>query len=123
MRELVPDFHSFLTFPTDPFGKPIVDAELIDDRIILKNPLCEEINVMYRRLPKKILTDFPNEDIDIPESFSELLGLLCSYFVLLDDDNERADHFKILYNESLKNLKNNKFERIDGGYTDINGWA
>ena len=70
MRQRVSDFHSFVCPPTDASGIPLTDAELIDDRLNLRSNLFGEINIIYRRLPKRILADSPDAMIDIPESYT-----------------------------------------------------
>ena len=123
MRQRVSDFHSFVCPPTDASGIPITDAELIDGRINLRSNLFGQINIIYRRLPKRILADSPDGEIDIPESYSELLALLCSYFVLLEDERERAEHFKLLYSEALKSREGGSFEQFGNLYLNRGGWA
>ena len=91
--------------------------------LILDGKKFGEINIFYRRLPKRIFADLQDERIDVPESYEELLTLLCTYFILLEDERDRADYFKELYNEVLKEKKNNTYERIGDEYFDTNGWA
>ena len=123
MREETGNFHSFIAPPTDKYGTPLSELKLIDDRIILDGKRFGEINLFYRRLPKRIFADLQDEWIDVPESYEELLTLLCTYFILLEDERDRANYFKELYNEVLKEKKNNTYERIGDEYFDTNGWA
>lgn len=123
MRELVMDFHSFLSTPTDALGAIVSGVKLIDDKIIVGGEKTGEINVTYRRLPKRIQADYPDETIDIPESCSELLGILTSYFILLEDEKDRAEYFKSLYNDAVNVRENKLFERLSDVYSDVSGWA
>ena len=123
MREVTKNFHSFITAPTDENGFPIAGVKLIDDKLIFDGQAFGIFNLLYKRLPKKILTDFQDEPIDVPESYEDILTLLCTYLFLSEDERERAEYFKNLYSEILQSKKVNVYERIGNDYIDTNGWA
>lgn len=123
MRKVTPDFHSFLTFPTYSDGKPATGVKIVDDKLIVPKDLFGDLTVIYRRLPGRILIDIQDTGIDLPDEYTELLILLCAYFMLMEDEPQPAEKFKEHYTKLLEERKTKYYERIGDGYIDTNGWA
>ncbi len=123
MRELVQDFQSFFLPPTDGGGRVINGAQLTDGRLTVKDYGGDCINVTYRKMPRRIYIDFPDEMIDIPEEHTELLSILCAYFLCLEDDREAAEKYKELYSRLISSYKANSEQRLGTETVRTNGWA
>ena len=122
IREMTGDFLSFLHPPTDANGNVIPDVRMEDGAIYIKDSFDGEINVTYRRLPKKIVSDEAEAEIDIPDEYAVLLGPLVASYVYLDSAPEKAELYGKLYRDmSDKELA----QRRDGRAVKYvtNGWA
>lgn len=117
------DFLSFISLPVDKHGKCIPNCTLSDGKLQVESSYRGEISLTYRRLPRVIFADFPDERIDIPEEFSPLLSLLTSSYVWLDDDEEKAKYYRYLYLDMLACLKSSCYDSISTEYINTNGWA
>ena len=123
MRSAVTDFHSFLHAPTDEGGAPLQDVRLIDDRVIFKRDLCKEINLLYKRVPRRISADVPDCEIDLPEELSELISLLCSSLMLAEDEPNLSEHYGKLYTDGVRLGKVGRFKSVGTSYINESGWA
>ncbi len=123
VRERVRDFLGFTSPALDADGKPIASAVLDDGTVTVPASYEGEINVKYRRLP-----DFPSlaeldAQIDIPREYEILLPLLTAFYVLLDEDKEKAEIYKSSYLEMLNCIKRGAYSLSNTGYADVNGWG
>ena len=123
IRKTFGDFMSFASLPKDNTGKCIPNCTLSDGKLKIDSSYRGEIVLTYRRLPKKIVSDFPDEEIDIPNEFSHLLPLLTASYVWLDDDEQMAKYYREMYLSMLANCKVSSYEKIDTQYINTNGWA
>lgn len=123
MRDAVPNFLGFAAPPTDGNGNVIQTATLHDGVITLPSTYSGEINIKYRRLPDFSSLSEPDEEIDIPNEYAILLPLLTAFYVLLDEDEEKAEIYKNSYLEMLECIKKNAYSLSNGGYADVNGWG
>ncbi len=123
MRDMVNDFQSFLLPPKDGNGKEIPGAVFSDGILTIPDYTGDKIIITYRRLPKKIYIDFPDSQIDLSEEYSDLLTVLCAYFICLEDDRESAERYRELYNSILQSHKKNSPERTVSDLIVTNGWA
>ena len=123
MRRSVADFGGFVCTPTNRSGAPIQSLKMIDGKLYIGKGFEGEINLLYRRTPKRVYADMPNEEIDISAEYTALLPLLCAYYVLLERDNSHCEYYKTLYGDLLRALKNQSYEHLDGQYIDTRGWS
>ncbi len=123
MKRLVTDFQSFILPPTDKNGREIKNAMFADSILSIPYYGCDRINIVYRRLPKRIYTDLPNSEIDLSGEYTDLLVALCAYFICLEDERTSAEQYKQLYNSLLVSHKSNSRERLGDARIVTNGWA
>jgi len=123
LRELTSDFLAFYSPPRDKYGRIINGVELTDGKIFINGYTGDEILLIYRRLPKRILLNSDDSVIDIPDEYSDMLLTLCSYFLCLEDEPENAEHYKGIYQGMLELKKNNVFRTQCSDYSVLNRWA
>jgi hypothetical protein len=123
LRELYGDFMSFTSPATDRNGRLIKGASLYDGRLEIDSDYEGEIIVTYRRLPIEISPDDDDPDIDAPNEYTHLLTLLVGYNYFFHSDEGLAKYYLTQYDEAIKNLKQNSYQRISSEYTNTNGWA
>ena len=106
--------------PRDRSGKPIIASRIVGRRIIFPENFSGLATVCYERLPKSILSDTTVVDVD-GESAS-LLPILTAYFLLLEDDADRAEEYLMLFKSAVKEKRS---RRLASGneYTDVLGWT
>ena len=128
MRRICPDFLSFSTLPTDADGKVIKGCRIFDGRIEVDSDYIGEVNVNYRRIPKKILgiekedIDDPDEIIDVSEEHIPMFMYLIWYHYWCGTDDTRMKHYKDKFTDLLS-IYNNNLMTNDRSYVDVNGWA
>ena len=123
VRERIRDFGGFASLVTDSSGAPIRSAILSDGKITLPSDYSGEINLTYRRLPRLPTLTEPDAQIDVPREYEPLLPLLTAFYVLLDDEDEKAEIYKKAYTEALGCIKGAKYSASGLGYKDVNGWG
>jgi hypothetical protein len=97
MRQLCPDFRSFAAYPKDSCGNEIYVARMADGVLSLPIEFEGEFTVEYKRAPRLVTEDTPDDEaIDITSGAEALLPLLCASYVWLLDDEERAKYYKPL---------------------------
>ena len=123
LREKIKDFGGFTSPITDSSGSVIQGAVIEDGAITLPMDFSGAVNITYRRLPyMPSLTD-PDAELDIPEEYSVLLPLLLAFYILLDDEYEKAEIYKAAYTENLNSIKKGAYSLSGVGYADVNGWG
>ena len=123
VRGSVTDFLGFASPPTDEYGRQIAEATVDDGVITIPASYSGEVNVKYRRLPDLSSLSDPEGEIDIPGEYSALLPLLVAFYVLLDEDEEKAEIYRNAYLEMLGCIKKSAYSSANGGYADVSGWG
>ena len=122
VRELVGDFLSFISMPRDSHGRELSEARLEDGAIIVGSDYDGEINLVYRRSPRHILTDEPEQEIDIPCEYAVLLAPLVASYVYLDSEPDKAEKYEELY-RSITERELSLRRGINSPKYITNGWA
>ena len=122
VRDRLSDFLAFSSPPLDSKGRPIGEVQLKDGIITL--PACFEgdLNITYRRCPAFPSLSSPDEPIDIPREYETLLPLLSAFYILLDEDAEKAEIYKKAYLEMLDSIKKSQYSVTGTGYANVTGW-
>ena len=122
VRSIYGDFMSFVSPATDSSGNPIPSCSLSDGKIRLNSDYRGEIILTYRRLPQ-MLTNDPQDNIDIPDEYYHLLPTLTASYILLDADEKKAKYYRERYEEMLSRMESNCYQHINTEYKNLNGWA
>ncbi len=122
IRDKVGDFLSFISPPTDSNGKELSNVRMEDGAIHIKNGYEGELDLVYRRLPRPILTENPDQTIDIPPEYEVLLGPLVASYVYLDSDPEKAELYGKLY-RSITEREASLHKELRTSRYVTNGWA
>ena len=124
MRKICPDFQSFAAYPRTKDNESIYEARMADGVLTLPNEFEGEFSVEYKRAPKLVTLDTPDdESIDISSGAEALVPLLVASYVWLSDDEERAKYYKSMYKEGLDRLTPTLKHKINTSYVRTNGWA
>ena len=124
MRKIRPDFLSFADYPKTTDNQRIYEARMADGVLTLPNKFEGEFSVLYKRAPRSVTLDTPDDEcIDISSGAEALLPLLVASYVWLEDNEERAKYYKTLYKEGLERLIPTLKQRISYDYVRTNGWA
>ena len=123
VRERVGNFLGFLSPALDSNGDIIKSAVLDGGTITLPAAYDGEINIEYRRLPELPSLSALDAQIDVPKEYEMLLPLLTAFYVLLDDDEEKAEIYKKSYLEMLTCIRKGTYSLAGSGYADVNGWG
>ena len=124
-RERLPDFLAFDALPSDMEGRRIEGVILSDGKIIVKPGFTGEMKIFYRKLPIVPTLEAKDAEIDIPAVYASLLPLLTAFYFLLDDESEKAEIYRELYEKNLIAIKSGeKAKKIDTAeYEVADGWA
>jgi hypothetical protein len=123
LREKLGDFLAFASVAETADGTAIKNAVLRDGVITLPVTFSGEVLLTYRRMPKMPNLSYPDAAIDIPREYESLLPLLTAFYILLDDDAEKAEIYERAYRETLASLKINGYAVSNNGYADVSGWG
>lgn len=123
LARIVPDFLAFDSMPRDENGNIIECATLHDGKITFGPDFVGGVEIGYRRMPVLPSLDAPDVKIDLPSEYALLLTLLTASYILLDDDLDKAMHYKEIYESELERVT--RFERkcTSGRYEIADGWA
>ena len=122
-RKTIENFGGFASAAHDEFGKVVKSAILTDGTIKLPDDFCGELNLRYKKTPSLPTLTSPDEEIDIPDEYAMLLPLLTAFYVLLDDEPEKAEIYKSAYSEARNCIKKGAYSLACAGYADVNGWG
>ena len=120
-ERLIPDFEALVALPKDSKGR-CVSCEVCDGRITLPSDFHGELVLHYKRRPTEPSLDDLNSSLDLPRGIEFALPYLVAYYLLLDDDPEKAEKYKEIYDKAIKETKR---EALSRSYPEIitNGWA
>lgn len=109
--------------PLDSNGFIIKGARVDGYTLSLPSSFSGDAFVYYKPAPQAVTVDHGEYNLNVPEYAAHLLSLLVAFFVLLDDDGEKADYYMSLYrNEAMKITRSYAFMQ-NNTYTDVTGWA
>ncbi|MBE6532180.1 MAG: hypothetical protein E7676_01570 [Ruminococcaceae bacterium] len=123
LREALPDFLSLDSMPTDASGKTLTAAVVYDGKIKLPDSYSGEISIVYRKRPMQPSLYSPESRIDIPAEYEPLLPLYCAYYLLLEDEPEKAEFYREEYEKMLAVIGRGFVYSFENKYLDTNGWA
>lgn len=123
LARLLPDFLAFDSIPRDNDGNIIECATLHDGKITFDPEFVGEVEIGYRKMPILPSLDAPDVKIDLPSEYSLLLPLLTASYLLLDDDADKAVHYKEIYESELERVNALKRSISADGYLIADGWA
>lgn len=122
LKSKIPDFLAPNEPPKDSLGQSVDGAEISSGMLILPSVFSGYIRLSYLRSPKIPTHEDGDMEIDLPEETRELLPLLVASYLWLDDDPEKAEYYRALYDDGIKTLRQNVFRRLGTVYK-TNGWA
>lgn len=117
------DFYSFVSLPTDENGNPVVGTKFEDDTLLVPSDYEGELHLSYRRLPREILSDAPNAEIEIAPALEHLLPLLTAAYLWLDDDSAKAQFYMQMYMEGIRDVRMSRSSRAETEIKDTHNWA
>lgn len=123
MQKIDPLFLSFFSSITDANGQSIQCLKTVGSAIFVPWDYEGEMNVSYRRLPRKIGIDELDTKIDVSEECSHLLALRCAAYLLLDGNEGLAEYYLSLYKSGIALLKASKGSASSEKFLDVLGWA
>ena len=123
LRKMLPDFLAFDSMPTDYLGNVIENAVLKDGKITFDESFSGEVSLIYRKRPALPSLDAPEVSLDIPSEYSMLLPLLAAFYLLLDDEPEKAALYREMYEKNLLTIKELCPNSLSVKYLNTNGWA
>lgn len=123
LPRLLPDFGELNDSPKDERGAPIQSAEYSGGILTLDTEGIRKFTVEYKRIPKRLLVDSPDEPIDITGDCYPLLVSLCAYYKAMEDESEVSEAHLLRYKELLEALKASRRKESRVEYIDTNGWA
>ena len=123
MTELVGDFHSFVSYPTDSQGKRLPEVTLDGECISIPADFKEDVYIVYKRTPKRSFAEAPDAQIDLPTGCEHLLALLVASYVYVDSSPELAELYGKRYREAAEEEKKSRVSVPDTSYRDTDGWA
>ncbi len=84
------------------------DYEVKHNKVIFDNKKEKELVFVYEKLPNQITKDTPSEtEIELDLIAHELVPLLTSYHMWLDDDSRKATQYYNLYEARRDKIKEN----------------
>ena len=122
LTELLGDYMSPYTPPTDRSGNPITEATIMNGVLSLPMEFSGEINLTYRRRAPYLDGFDLDSEIPLPSDVEPLLPIATAAFLWLDDESERAEYYMSLYREESAMLRRYAARAIDTAYRH-NRWA
>jgi len=123
LKDYAADFLTPCNVPTDSAGNTVTGARVEGDKLILPYTYSGEVTVPYKRAPREISADFPDDIIDVPADSETLLPLLTAAYLWLDDDADKAQYYMGLYRDGMDRLLRSRPNSINSKYTDVLRWA
>ena len=123
ISEFKKDFHSFVSLPTDNFGREISGSILQGDKLIIPWGYQGRINLTYKAAAPKINADEPDTELSIPKESEHLIALLSASYYWADDAPDKAEYYLALYKDAMKAVKAFDTRRLGSGYNNVTGWA
>lgn len=123
LGELLFDYLSADAMPEDSHGNVIQNARIEGDTLILPREYSGAVYVRYKRMPKRLTLDLPDEKIDLAEPLCYLLPLITAAYVWLDNDEDKAAYYMNIYASEARRLGRAMRRGVDVGYKRIGGWA
>ena len=123
LRELFADYLCASAMPEDRHGSVIEKARIEGETLILPRDYSGTVYLSYKRLPKRMTLDGPDEKIDLAEPLCYLLPLITAAYVWLDNDEDKAAYYMNIYASEARRLGHAMRRGVDSGYKRIGGWA
>ncbi len=123
LRRIFGDFMSFYTPAEDGAGNRLEGCRLYDGRVEIDSHYNGEIQITYRRLPTLCLGDVPEEVVDVPGEYAQVLPLLIASYLLSDSDEKLAAYYKSKYDEITAMIDGGGYRAIDSSYELKGGWT
>ena len=122
LRKLLPDFLAFDSMPTGSDCELVTDVMLYDGKISFDAKFSGEVSLVYRKRALTPSLDTPDARIDIPDEYAHLLPFMAAFFILLDDEPEKAAIYREMFQEAITKTERVKTEMNTSCYLDTNGW-
>ena len=104
---------------------PLSDGYYLEDgnRLYLDRARPGEYRIRYRKCAPTV-TDTTDDESELPldRDLAELAPLLIAYYLLLDDDPDKALAYLALYREQANAIRQSDPRRGAGGYYSTNNW-
>ena len=109
--------------PKDTRGVIISGAYCDGLHVTLPDSFVGEAVITYRVMPHDVTVDDGEGEVDIPTYLEHLLPLLTAFFVLLDDEPDKAEYYAQIYRNEAKRIWRNYSLSQDNSFVDVTGWA
>ncbi len=123
MRKEDPLFLSFASVVKDGEGHAILGLKTEGSAIFVPSKYEGELNLSYRRMPRKIGVDELDTEIDISPECEHLLALRCAAYLLLDGNEGLAEYYLSLFRSGIGALKAFEGKATSEKFLDVLGWA
>jgi hypothetical protein len=123
MTKKDPLFLSFTSEPKSNDGKIIPGLKIEGSSIFVPRQYEGEININYKRLPRKVKENELDCEIDIAPECAHLLALRVSAYLLFDGNEGLSEYYLSLYKSGMSTLKFYTRKATSEGYYDVLGWA
>lgn len=104
---------------------PLSDGYYLEDgnRLYLDRALSGEYCIRYRKRAPTVTEETDDEsELPLDRDLAELAPLLIAYYLLLDDDPDKALSYLALYREQANAIRQSDPRTRAGGYYSTNNW-
>ena len=104
---------------------PLSDGYYLEDgnRLYLDRALSGDYRIRYRKRAPTVTEETDDEsELPLDRDLAELAPLLIAYYLLLDDDPDKALAYLVLYREQANAIRQSDPRTRAGGYYSTNNW-
>jgi len=123
MKKIDPLFLAFSDMPKDSSGRNTENVRLEGSFITLPSEFEGELIISYKIMPRRILENELDTELDISPECEHLLPLRCAAYLLLDDNEGLAEYYSALYKRGMSAVKLYNRKETNSHYEDVHGWA
>ena len=123
LTDMVKDPLMITAPPKHPNGSIISGAYCDGLTVTLPDEFSGHAVITYRVMPAEVTLDDGENSVDIPPYLEHLLPLLSAFFILLDEDPEKAEAYMQIYRNEAKRMWKTYALSQDNSYTAVTGWA
>jgi hypothetical protein len=122
LEKIIPDLSMLSARPKWEGGNTLTDFFLEDNMLSVPREHKGDIELTYTPKIESYTVNDKDEDIDLPDEYIGALKLLIASYVWLDDNEDRAQYYKKLYNEEIALISAKHRDLNPIKYESVNNW-
>ncbi|MBR4295758.1 MAG: hypothetical protein IKT56_02830 [Clostridia bacterium] len=122
LGRIFPDFSTLFERPKWSGGNTLTDFRIEDGCLSVPRDTAGDIELTYTPKIHEYTVNDNEDDVDLPDEYIGALKLLIASYVWLDDNADRAQYYKGLYNEEIALISAKHRDLNPIAYESVNNW-